>query len=541
MMRTNLHDSCGTVRDWMQPHGDLNEGMVRPGRWWLAASALAVVLAVPFFTIDVPPVLDYPNHLARYFVLAHPSDPILSQMYEPRWAILPNLGMDVLGALLLRVTDAHVGGRMLLALSLFAPVIGVIAYSRAAFGRFTYWPLASGLAAYNGVFIMGFMNFLLSLGLAFMAAAGWIVWRRQGNTALAVIVGALLSAVIFLCHIFGVVLFAMLIGAFELARLDTERRSGTLRVSDVIGTAILGAVTLAPALVLYLMSPLSDGAPLGPWGGLHKLWDLLTPFLLYSKQLTLVTAVAFFSALVLAWRHLRFAPGIVLVLTVLGAIFVITPSAIKGGTFVDNRVALMIGLVLFAGVQLQLPSRTATTIGVILAALIGLRSGYVASVWVSHRESIAELRSAIAKVEPGKRVLVARGYPIEPPPGVPAAWVLPGIGWLQSHMPALLVIERRAFWPLLFADASQQPLVVKPPYDRSAHPLSDLVHWSMLDKAPDPDVVRVLARYLPDWRTKFDDVLLLAPTDKLQPIGGLMPIHESPFAALYRVEQPRAR
>ncbi|OQW54000.1 MAG: hypothetical protein A4S14_00730 [Proteobacteria bacterium SG_bin9] len=525
----------------MQPHGDLNDDTASPSRWWLAAAALAVALAVPFVMIDLPPVLDYPNHLARYFVLAHPTDPLLSQMYEPRWAILPNLGMDVLGALLLRVTDVHIGGRMLLALSLFAPVIGVVVYSRVVFGRLTYWPLASGLAAYNGIFFMGFMNFLLSLGLAFMAAAGWIAWRRQGNTALAVIVGALFSAVIFLCHIFGVVLFALLIGAFELARLDAERRADTLTARDVVQTALLGMGALAPALVLYVMSPLSEGAPLGPWGGLHKLWDLLTPFLVYSKPLTLLTAVAFFSVLILARRQLRFAPGGVLVLAVLGAIFIVTPTAIKGGTFVDNRIALMIALVLFAGVEPQLPPRSAIVVGVILAALIGLRSGYIASVWASHRENLAELRSAIAKVEPGKRVLVARGYPIEPPPGVPAAWVLPGIGWLQSHMPALLVIERRAFWPLLFADASQQPLVVKPPYDRSAHPLSDPVHWSMLNKEPDPDVVRVLARYLPDWRTKFDNVLLLAPTEKLEPVRGLTPLYESAFATLYRIEPIRTR
>jgi len=38
--------------------------------WLLTALALAIALAVPFFVVDVPPVLDYPNHLARYFVLA---------------------------------------------------------------------------------------------------------------------------------------------------------------------------------------------------------------------------------------------------------------------------------------------------------------------------------------------------------------------------------------------------------------------------------------------------------------------------------------
>jgi hypothetical protein len=34
--------------------------------WLLTALALAITLAIPFFLVDVPPVLDYPNHLARY-------------------------------------------------------------------------------------------------------------------------------------------------------------------------------------------------------------------------------------------------------------------------------------------------------------------------------------------------------------------------------------------------------------------------------------------------------------------------------------------
>ena len=54
------------------------------------------MLAIPFFLVDVPPVLDYPNHLARFFVLAHPEDPVLSEMYAPNWRILPNLGIGLI-------------------------------------------------------------------------------------------------------------------------------------------------------------------------------------------------------------------------------------------------------------------------------------------------------------------------------------------------------------------------------------------------------------------------------------------------------------
>ena len=177
MIRADMHvpssNTALVIGNRLTPNG--NDGRL----WFVAAMALVVVLAIPFFLVDVPPVLDYPNHLARYFVLAHPDDAILSQMYAPHWTILPNLGMDAIGAAMLRMTDVHVGGRILLALSLFAPVIGVAVYNRVVFGRHSYWSLASGLTAYNGAFFLGFMNFLLSLGLAFMGGAAWIALSRR--------------------------------------------------------------------------------------------------------------------------------------------------------------------------------------------------------------------------------------------------------------------------------------------------------------------------------------------------------------------------
>ena len=75
--------------------------MSAPRHFWLAALALVLISLVPFVVVDVPAVLDYPNHLARIFVLAHPDDPDLSRFYAPHWRILPNLWFDVLGVALL--------------------------------------------------------------------------------------------------------------------------------------------------------------------------------------------------------------------------------------------------------------------------------------------------------------------------------------------------------------------------------------------------------------------------------------------------------
>src|SRR5712672_732238 len=60
--------------------------------WWTALFALCLVLVAPLAVVDVPPLLDYPNHLARAYILAHGlADLHLSQMYVPHWAIIPNL------------------------------------------------------------------------------------------------------------------------------------------------------------------------------------------------------------------------------------------------------------------------------------------------------------------------------------------------------------------------------------------------------------------------------------------------------------------
>lgn len=508
--------------------------------WLPALLALAASLALPFFLIDLPPVLDYPNHLARYVVLAHPDDPVLSQMYAPRWGILPNIGMDAFAAILLKFSDPHVGGRVVLALSLFAPVAGVIAYSRVAFGRFTYWSLASGQVAWNAIFFLGFMNFLLSVGLAFGAAALWIGLDRRGRRLGAAASAAVAIGVTFFCHIFGVLLAAVLIGSYELSRLFTLRKSGTLAPGEVLRTFFLIALALAPSLALYLASPLAGESTPGTWDAAQKAFVIFAPFTVYSTALTVMTGAAFFMLLVLIWREVVFAQGAALALAALAVVFLLAPSTIKGGTFVEGRLALMFVLLVFAGIQPSFTRRQAQVAGVIVAALILVRTGHVAAAWIDHRQDVANVRSAIAGVTSGSRVLVARGHPGHQTRDVlPQERALPGMYRLDGHLGALLLIERRAFWPLMFADPSQQPLAVKPPYDRIAHPLGEPVDWPLLHHDSFSAADLAAARYLPDWRRNFDHVLLIDPPVPLQPPRGLVPVIANSYAVLYRIAPAR--
>lgn len=523
------------------PNQGLQGALPREGvadlRWIACAVGLTIVLAVPFFLVEVPPVLDYPNHLGRYFVLAHPDDPFLSQIYKPHWRLLPNLGMDVLGAGLLQLTSVHVGGRILLALSLFAPVIGVIVYSRVAFRRFSYWPLASGLIAYNGIFFLGFMNFLLSLGLAFIGAAYWMVQRRRGDWSTP-LVGAVAAALIYFCHIFGVILFAILITAQEMSRLLAARRSGTLTVIATAKAFGLLAFVVVPTILLYLVGPLSGGAAApGAWLGDRKFWTAFTPFMTTNVDLTLWTGLAVVSLIALCWRNATLAPGSLLAMLALAVLFIAAPTSIKGGSFVDVRMPLMMAMLLFAGVQPRFNAAEAVVAGWAVAALIIVRTGYVSATRIEHRRDLADLHTAIAPMPPLSRVLLARGISgVKSQPGEVSSRVLPGMYRLDGHWPALIAIERRAFWPLMFADSNQQPLEIKSPYDRLAQPLAEPVVWSNLNLDRYPDSLVADAHYLPDWRHHFDYVLLIDPPPVLIVPHDLTPVVNTGFAVLYKIQ-----
>ncbi len=87
--------------------------------------------------------------------------------------------------------------------------------------------------------------------------------------------------------------------------------------------------------------------------------------------------------------------------------------------------------------------------------------------WEGHRQDVADLRSVIATVEPRARVFVAAVSPED----APEYWrngrmsrMLSNDIRLDYHLPALLVVERHAFWPFLFDNPSQQPVRTLSPY-----------------------------------------------------------------------------
>ena len=452
-------------------------------RWlWLPAlAALCLAVLAPLLVVDVPPLVDYPNHLARVFVLAAlPDDPVIAQFYAAHWAVIPNLALDLVGPPLLRTMSVHDAGRVLIGASVLLPVLGTVLYGAALGGR--WWCLAVGLMAYNRTLLEGFLNFNLGIGLALLLAAAWTHWRGRHGAALTAL--AMAGAVaLFTCHLMGLVLFAILLGADELVRLMAGR-AGPLRLAEA---ALRMALIFAAPLVLYALSPLQalggDAVYLGLGG---KMSQLLAPFINYVWPLDVLTAVlAFgFPCACLLLRRGRMPPQVWIASLLLLGAYLAMPYAWKGTQQLDTRFAIMLGLLLFAGfMPKRWPGWLAATVTAVVMVVFAARMAVLTAAWTDHRGDLADLRTALQPIKPGQAVYVVLARPDDLSGyDALAPWsrrlsdgVVTG-----THLGALTLIERRAWWPFEFDNPSQQPIRTLEPYRSMALRVGDLPNQDTL-------------------------------------------------------------
>src|SRR5690242_20067869 len=86
---------------------------------------VAALILLPLFYTVVPPLEDYPNHLARMQALAGiPGNEALSRFYEVAWAPIPNLIMDLIVPPLVPALGVYAAGRVFVGLTLLLMLLG---------------------------------------------------------------------------------------------------------------------------------------------------------------------------------------------------------------------------------------------------------------------------------------------------------------------------------------------------------------------------------------------------------------------------------
>ena len=494
--------------------------------WWAALTVLCGLLILPLFVVDIPPLMDYPNHLGRIFVLASlPQDTALARFYAPHWSVIPNLALDIVGPPLLHLLPVNVAGRLLIAASILLPVLGTVAYQSALGGR--WWSFGAGLIAYNNCLLYGFLNFEISLGLALLVAACWIRWR-EAKPARAMIAAAIGAPVLFVCHMMGLVFFAALIGGAELFivyRAVPAGRHVAIRTAAERG-AILALVFCIP-VILYALSALEQLHGDALFGLADKTGHFLAVFVNYNLRLDLTAAaVSIWLPVLLVLLHRGIVPGpAAIAMALLTVAYIAAPYAWKGTSGLDMRFAVMIAFMLFAGVlPVRMPFWPGIVIAVVLGALFTTRMALLVTVWAAHASDLRDLRTVLAPVQPGQTVYVLSAGPDD----APAYWQA-NPNWRRlsngvrtdTHLGALVLFEHRAFWPGEFDFPAQQPI-------RTLEPFTTLIHRTGLPRDRKAAINADLCGF---------DYLLMTEVDALPslPPDRFRLLDQKGFAALYAI------
>lgn len=494
----------------------------RPGMVGLTLALFAVLAAValvPIMTVIVPPLGDFPNHLARMYILHDGGrSPFLAQYYHIQWAILPNLAMDAIVPPLLSVLSIWTAGKLFLILTLALDITGIIALHRSMFRRLTPWPLLGFLLLYNQVVLVGFVNFLFGVGLAFWVAAIWAGLRRT-RPVLAVAVTMVLASLVFFAHIEALLFLGILLLGIELAGVSR---------ANMLGRAFALGLVFVPAAALFLSWHTGPQHNLGfraPW---QKLVYLFWIFDNYHKPFDLGCAVLYISFFVigLASGLLRAVAPLKYWLGIAIAAFVASPDTVFGGASADIRLPLFIAMLPIVGTEPAAKAGTRFLIatGAVAALMFGIRMMFVEQVWQKARILYDADMATLSMLPQGARL--AGSFDWSPTADIRAD--IP-----QFHVPMLAVPLRDAFVPTVFAYQGLQPLAIAPAFADLPDKAPTEIIWAAFvggNPAAKQRIAPVLNRY--DYVVFYDKKPITVP-----PTSCLIFIKGVPSFQLYKINR----
>lgn len=516
----------------------------------LAASLILVPLTLsPLLWASVPPLVDYPNHLARMWILVQNGAlPELARNYVVAWRVLPDLAMDLIVPALARIMPLEIAGRLFIALTMLSLVGGTMTLHRALHGRVGLWPLSALLFLYNAALFWGFLNCLFGIGMFLLALSGWIS-SRHWRAAPRILTFAAVASLLLLLHLFAFCLYALAVGSYELGNWLRERplsRRGFL-------TLCAAGLQFIPGLMLWLASLARSGPSYREYGDLGaKVYAVQAPFtfgaqaILFDKALLMFSAVFLFAAI--ASRALKLAPKMRLALVAMLLAAVAMPNWMNGSWLADIRLPVTLPFVLIASTRLDAARlRAVGWFAAVALVLLGIRLWAVSETWRDTDHLFAEFRSAAQAITPGARLLIVDDTPrggrsLESVPSFLAE------RWDESfpHLPALAVIDRAAFIPYLFTGWTSVASTARNAglSQTQAAPLTSAALRQSATVEPGdpayqrPDFLGELP-YWGNWPRHFDFVLWIDFASEPAPsLAALQPVAQGSFFRIYRVTPP---
>jgi hypothetical protein len=385
--------------------------------WWqhpAVLAALVLAAAIPLLVPAVPPLIDLPGHMARYHIeLNLASSPDLQRFYDFHWALIGNLGVDLLIVPMAKLFGVTLGTKLIVIAIPMMLTAGFLGVARELHGRIPPTALFALPLAYHQAFQFGFINFSLSAALCFLAFWLWLRLGRTGKGRMRTLIFLPLACLIWLAHVYGWGMLGLLAFAAQVG--GRRQRGETWPRAVAQGALDCAPLGLPIVLMLAWRGEANVSNDMGDWFNWRdklvwmisvlrerwQLWDMVSASLLY-----LLIAVIIVFGLIGRFIAIELRAGLAVIL--LSLAYFIIPRVLIGSGYADMRLAAFITAMALLSIKYRetwsptLATLLTTAALVFVTARLAVTTIAYAQLDRSWREQLA----AIDHIAAGSRVLV---------------------------------------------------------------------------------------------------------------------------------------
>ena len=240
-----------------------NEKLILRLFWPLCGIAATLLMC-----FDNPGFLDYPNHLARFYVMTRDfHTAFYEKFYVDNFRLLPNVGVDAIMFVVGRVVPAALGLKLVLASTVALYCLGFLKLHRRVSGVTSPLVLLIPMTAYSYTLFLGFVNSFLGFAVLPWAYLCYLSYKPQPRWYLSL---GLYCLALFYCHF-----FTFLVLVFLILVSTVFNREIPLRKVDYL--FLFGI--LVTGLGLYKLSPTSIEQTVIQWSTVaEKVKYFFAPF-----------------------------------------------------------------------------------------------------------------------------------------------------------------------------------------------------------------------------------------------------------------------
>jgi hypothetical protein len=503
------------------------------GSRWIIIIALTLFCIIPLLSPSLPPLTDLLGHIGRYRVqLDLANDPLLQRYYGFEWALIGNLGVDLLVQAIAPLIGLEPAVKLIVIAIVALTTGGFLLLSYQVHGRIGAASFFALPLAYSYPFQFGFVNYCLSMALAFLAFAFWLKLGASGQIRLRLVLFVPISFIIWLAHISGWGAFGLFAFAAECIRL---RDTGNRWIMAIVKGGLHCAPLALPLIIMVISR--SSGVDGGTDGGTGDWFQWITKYQWVMMALSdrwqgfdiasvmillLIIAVAVVSS------DLRFNHTLGLATLLLGAAFLIMPRILIGSAYADMRLAPYVLALGLLAIETKLDIGIALRRGLMVAGLLffAARTAATTESFRRYDAAITAELGAINHIPRGARVAAFLSR------GCDASWMLER----RSHIPSIALARRNAFVNDQFLLGGAQLLQIRykaaAPFDRD--PSQFMTGEACL--RDDWRSFRQAMQALP--RGAFDYIWVISkPEDRGVDYSGLTPVWRNGGSILYRIER----